>query len=319
MLGTLFTPGDATLNSANTNRDEHSTEFYLRDTTQWTSRFSTWLGLRHTRIDRSEIGTDGTGATSYAQSFTTPWVAASYAFLPGQIAYASYGQGIESSVAPALPQYANAGASMPSIKSHQFEFGVKGASDRFDWTAAYFDIVRPISGDVGTCDAGTAGSCVLALDGTDKHRGVEASLGYDGPVWGWRGGAQALHARREGSADPSINGLRPVNVPALTIKLQARYSVAQLPGMSVLAAMSYDSNRIAIVDNSVKIPSVTRFDLGLRYVQNTPSAKFTWRAGLDKRLRQASLARVPLAIRPRVPLPTRPPHLPHLSSSGPLS
>ncbi|CAN5703336.1 TonB-dependent receptor [soil metagenome] len=279
--GTAVLPADPSLVYANTDRDERSTEFYVRDVAQWTERFSTWLGVRHTRIDRSQVATDGTAASSYEQSFTTPWLAATYAIVPGQIVYASWGQGIESQVAPALPQYANSGSALPSLKSRQFEVGFKGGSDRIDWSAAYFDITRPMTSDIGTCDPAVPGSCIREADGSDDHCGVEASLGYEGPAWGLRGGVQALRARREGSSTASLNGLRSVNVPELSLKLQARYNVAQVPNLALLAGMSYDGNRMAITDNSVSIPSLTRFDLGLRYVQRTSSNKLTWRAGVD--------------------------------------
>lgn len=279
--GTAFTPGDPSTNYANTNRDERSTEIYLHDTTHWTERLATWIGVRHTRIDRSQIDTDGGAPSSYAQSFTTPWVAATYAVWPGQIAYASWGQGIQSDVAPNLPQYSNGGSALPALKSRQFEVGFKGGGDRFDWNVAAFSIVQPVSNSLGVCDPNTAGSCVLASDGTEDHRGIEANLGYEGPVWGLRGGVQVLHARREGSADPAINGMRPVNVPALSARLQARYSVAAVPGLALLTGVTYDSNRMVLPDNSVRIPALTVFDFGARYEQRVGATRITWRAGID--------------------------------------
>src|SRR5262249_45224565 len=69
----------------NTNRDERSTELYLRDALAITSQWTAWLGVRHTKIDRESALTDGSQATSFSQSFTTPSVALSFEFARDQI------------------------------------------------------------------------------------------------------------------------------------------------------------------------------------------------------------------------------------------
>ena len=130
--GTLFTPADPSLTDENTSRDERSTELYARDAVAITERLTAWLGMRHTRLDRESIRTDGSRATSYAQSFTTPWLALSYAFAPDQLVYASWGRGVESSVAPNRTRYTNANEVFTST-SRQSEIGIKGASEAFEW------------------------------------------------------------------------------------------------------------------------------------------------------------------------------------------
>ncbi len=146
-----------------TNRDERTTELYLRDAITLTDRLTTWIGLRHSRLDRQSVSTDGTAATAYRQSFTTPWVAAGFALTPDQLLYASWGKGVESEVAPNLPRYTNAGQPLPALKSRQVELGLKGASDMLSWGVAAFDIVRPLFVDVGTCDVdAVARTCATA-------------------------------------------------------------------------------------------------------------------------------------------------------------
>ncbi|MEO6407431.1 MAG: TonB-dependent receptor, partial [Burkholderiaceae bacterium] len=98
-----------------THRDERSTELSVRDAIRFGERATVWLGLRHTRLDRQSVRTDGSRATDYRQSFTTPWLAASYAFAPGQLVYASWGKGVESEVAPNRDRYANRGETLPPL------------------------------------------------------------------------------------------------------------------------------------------------------------------------------------------------------------
>src|SRR5690606_20762985 len=80
------------------NRRERSTEFFATDVIQWTPALQTWLGLRHTRLDRESVRTDGSRATGYEQDVTTPWLALAYRLDPARTLFASWGQGIESEV-----------------------------------------------------------------------------------------------------------------------------------------------------------------------------------------------------------------------------
>ena len=111
--GTVTTPADPTPTTPSTNRDERSTELYLRDRIAFGPHTALWLGARYTRLHRTTDSTDGLSHTDYSQSFTTPFAAASYAFTPGQIVYASWGRGVESDVAPDLPRYTNRGQPHP--------------------------------------------------------------------------------------------------------------------------------------------------------------------------------------------------------------
>jgi iron complex outermembrane recepter protein len=276
--GTLFTSPDPTLTDENTNRDERSTELYARDAVAITERLTAWLGLRHTRLDRDSIRTDGSRPTSYAKSFTTPWLALSYAFAPDQLVYASWGRGVESSVAPNRDRYTNASEVFTST-SRQAEFGIKGASEAFEWALTAFDIQQPVVADFGTCDV--ANSCTTQIDGTKHHRGIEATGAWHQGAWTLRGGTQWLKARREGSADATINGLQPTNVPALTLKLQAGYDVSALPGLNLQATLQHEGKRMVLPDNSASIPSFTTVNAALRYETKLAGTQWTWRAGID--------------------------------------
>ncbi|WP_235580359.1 TonB-dependent siderophore receptor [Rhizobacter sp. Root404] len=276
--GTLFTSADPSLTDENTNRDERSTELYLRDAVALTDAATAWLGVRHSRIERESVRTDGSRPTDYAQSFTTPSIALSYAFARDQLVYASWGQGVESNVVTNRPRYSNAGEVF-TTKSRQAEIGLKGASDAFDWNLAAFDIRRPRIQDFGSCDAD--GTCTTRLDGTAHHRGIEASAGWRRGAWALRGGAQWLRAKVEGSADPTIDGQQPTNVPQRTLKLQAAYDVAALPGLNLQGGLVHESARMVLPENSASIPGWTRVDAALRYETQVAGVRTTWRAGVD--------------------------------------
>ncbi|MDQ6628137.1 MAG: TonB-dependent siderophore receptor [Pseudomonadota bacterium] len=296
VAGTLVTPPGSQDPSPQANRSEHSTELSLRDAIAiGRSGTTAWLGARHTRLARSTAPTSGTDApTAFEQTFTTPFAALTQALAPGQLVYASWGQGVESDVAPTVPldptatppvpRYTNAGEALPASKSRQVEIGAKGSSERAEWSAAAFDIRRPRFDDIGRCGPL---QCTRGLVGNQRHQGVEGSAAWRGGAWGVRAGAQWLHARVEGTGDPTLDGKKPTNVPALTARLQTDWQmlpsvIAATGGLRLLAAGTYESPREVLPDNSARIPSVTKFDLGARYATKS-SAGTTWtlRAGID--------------------------------------
>ncbi|HEY9067144.1 MAG TPA: TonB-dependent receptor, partial [Burkholderiaceae bacterium] len=277
--GTAVTPPAPGPAVGNTDRDERSTELYLRDALSITPQWTAWLGVRHTKIDRESALTDGSQATSFSQSFTTPSIALSFEFVRDQIVYASWGEGVESNVVSNLPRYANAGEVF-TTKSRQAEIGWKGAAgNAFEWNVAAFDIRRPRTGDFGSCDVDA--SCATQLDGNQRHRGIETDVAWRGGPWSLLAGAQWLRARIEGSADPSSDGKQPTNVPARTLKAQVGYDVAALPGLSVRGRVVHESQRQVLPDNSAQIPGWSRVDADARYETRLAGVTWTWRAGVD--------------------------------------
>jgi iron complex outermembrane recepter protein len=278
--GTAVTPPDAALAFPNTDRDERSTELYLRDALTLNGDATAWLGLRHTRLSRSSIGTDGSQPIRYDQSFTTPFVALSHRLGADGLVYASWGRGVESAVAPDLPIYLNHGQALPALRSRQAEIGFKGSNEALEWNVAAFDITRPLAVDVGSC-RGPA-SCTRAIDGEQHHRGVEGALAVRSGAWLLQAGGQWLRARVEGSSVAASNGLEPVNVPPWTIKAQAHYTVPALHGLSLSALVSHESRRMVLPDNSARIPGVTRTGVAARYETRAAGGVVTtWRIGID--------------------------------------
>jgi len=266
----------------NTNRDERSTELHLQDAVTLSPQWSLWAGLRHTRLQRDSVrvNTGDTRATSYRQSFTTPWVALSHALTTRDQAYLSWGQGIESEVAPSRGRYTNAGQSLPALKSRQVEIGYKHSAETLDWRIAAFDIQRPAWRDVGDCD-GSDNSCSRQTDGVARHRGIEAEADWRVGPLNLRGSAMLLRARREGSRDATLNGLRPTNVPAQSLKLQAAYNLADVPGLAVLVFLTHEGDRRVLAKEDVNTPSWTRLDLAARYTHRLGRTTLVWRAGID--------------------------------------
>ena len=285
--GSATVPPDPTQTVPGTQRDERSTEIFLRDAVQVDDRFTVWLALRHTAVDRQSVGTDGSSPTSYTQAFNAPWLAASYQIDAAQMVYASWGRGAESEVVANRSQYVNAGQALPTLLSEQFEIGLKGARDQMTWSVAVFDITRPAYEDalVGqACD--TAGMCVdllqRQLDGRARHIGVEAGGSIQTGPWWLGGGLQWLRAQREGSRNTAINGQRPVNVPALAFKAQVRYTVPEAPALVLGADLAAEGDRTMLPGQSEpQIPGYAVVGLNGQWRQRSGDATLTWRLGID--------------------------------------
>ena len=191
---------------------------------------------------------------------------------------------MESDVVPGRSRYTNAGQALPVKPSEQVEVGLKAAAaDGSRWSLALFDIRRPLFTDFGACDS-TPGSCTRAADGSARHVGLEAEGQHrTGPLT-LAASLQALRARRQGAADPALNGLPPPNVPAASLKAEARWAVASVPGLVSILGLSADSSRSATLDDSLRIGGSARWDAALSWRQAAPAAELTWRAGVDNLL-----------------------------------
>ena len=275
--GSAVTAPNPALTGENTNRDERSNELYLRDRVALGADTSAWLGLRTTRLHRESVRTDGSRATNYSQTVTTPWLALSHAIASDWLVYASWGQGVESEVTPNRPRYINAGQALPALKSRQTEIGLKTGTQRVEGSLTAFDIRRPLWRDIGSCDVDL--SCEHIADGYARHRGVEASADLKWSGGGLFASAMRLHARRQGSADASLNGLTPPNVPQTTLKAQLRQDL--LPGLQAHIGVLHEGTRYATPDNSITVPAWTVADAGLRYLQGVGNQTWIWRAGVD--------------------------------------
>lgn len=286
--GSLQTPPSAGFPDANTNRDERSTEWFVRDAMQLSAQWRLWAGLRFTRMDRSSVRTsvDSDGslrATDYDRSATTPWLGLAWQLAAKTMVYGSWGRGLEIEVAPNRARYSNAGESI-AMKSRQFELGIKHGDERVEASLTMFDIDRGKTADLKTdgssCDG--AGGCLRRPDGSQRHRGIEGSLAQQWSAWTVLASAMLLDAQRSGSVQSAINGKRPENVPAATLRLNTEYRPIAIQGLALLAAVAAESDRVVLPnDDSVHIPGWTRLDLGVRWRQVDEGTTLTWRVGVD--------------------------------------
>jgi iron complex outermembrane receptor protein len=123
--------------------------------------------------------------------------------------------------------------------------------------ATVFRITRPRAGDAGACDVSQ--SCTLQMDGDDRHQGVELSAREKWGALTLDTSVMWLSAqRRNGHINPSLNGLRPTNVPDWVLRATASYAVPQVPGLSAHVGLSHEGRRAVVPDGSIELPSWSR-------------------------------------------------------------
>ena len=269
------TPGDL-----NTNRSEYTTEIALKDRIELSANTALWLGMRHTRLNRASVRTDGSRAVQDERSFNTPWLALTHQITPAYLVYGSYGEGIETDIAPNRSRYTNAGQALPALRSQQYEVGIKGQWTRTRWQASLFDITRPQSGDAGACDE--ANTCTRQIDGEARHRGLELAAGTTLGPWTLDMGAAWIEALRQNAViDASVNGQRALNVPRMTLRGLAQYRFTDVPGLRTSLRLSHEAERHATEDGSVKLPGWTTLDWAVHYDTRIQGTRTQWTLAVD--------------------------------------
>ena len=263
------------------NAQDASTEWAVKDRIKLTPRTDAWLGLRYTQLKRQSAMTDGSQATQDLRNFTTPWLAVSQQLDAGPMVFASAGQGIESEVASAdTTRYRNAGQALPTLRSHQHEIGIKNASSLTRWQATWFDITRPVSGDAWGCN--NSGTCVRQMDGEAHHRGLELNARTALRGWTWDGSATWLRARRENAtSDTTLNGQRPINVPAYTVRGLVEYRFTSVTGLRTGLRLSREGERNVTEHGEIVLPAWTTLDLTTHYDTRIDQQETSWTWGIQ--------------------------------------
>lgn len=173
--------------------------------------------------------------------------------------YASFTRGLEESgVAPGSA--VNRGQAMPASITQQIDAGVRYAlTPRLKLVAGLFQVEKPYF-NLDRND-------VFGPLGQVRNRGVEMSLaGPLAPGLTVVAGAVMIDPRLSG--DPVSRGLVgpvPVGPAPLTGQISLQYAPASWHGFSLDGALNSGSAQVASIDNRLKVPAWTEFNLGARY------------------------------------------------------
>lgn len=215
-------------------------------------------GVRQQEINTRSFDSSGNITQSYAEDALTPSLGIVVKPYEWMSIYGNYIEALESGgVAPITAD--NAGEIFSPLKAKQVEAGVKMDFGKFGSTLSFFDIERPST----FTDPVTN---LFTQDGEQVHRGMELSV-FGEPVDGFRllGSMMLLDAEVTNSAGGQINGNRPVGVPTTRVSITGDFDIKQINGLSLYSAIIYNGSTYFNPANTLKVPSVTRFNVGANY------------------------------------------------------
>lgn len=281
LFAPVVLPQDPTPTSLNTQLDSRSTDIFVYDAMRFNQQWSLWAGLRHSRLNRGSVRTDGTNATQLDQQFTTPWAALGYQWDAQQFIYLAAGQGTESEVVPNRPTvFSNFGVALPVLRSSQFELGYKRQLDRGGlFSATWFSISKPFSDDV------TQASGLLERQAgarEQRHQGLElAWLGWLTSSTSLQAQTTWLDATTVRSLDASLLGKQTPNTSKWAGAATLNWQVPELTGVTWSNRVSFASAKPVNRDNSTTIPGWAQLDSWIGWRTKLNGQPWLLRAGID--------------------------------------
>lgn len=235
------------------------------------------VGARHQKIEsRSYNYNTGAPDLSNQKSRVSPVAGLVFKASDKVSVYGNYIEAlVDGGNAPAtvgVVAMTNNGAALEPYVSKQKEIGVKYDSGNFGGTLSFFSTDRA---------TGKAVNQVYVVDGKQKNEGIELSM-YGEPKRGLRilGGVTFLDAKQV-DTDRGFSGKKAIGVPDTQANLGVEWDIPGVKGLTLTGRALYTASQYASQDNTLSIPSWTRFDLGARYLTTIGSKLVTWRARVD--------------------------------------
>ena len=237
-------------------------------------RLQLTLGLRRQKI-RADAFNYATGAfeSHYERSKTTPAVAVVFKQTDKLAFYANYVEALsQGGTAPS--NAVNANEVFPPFVAKQSEVGVKVDWGKSATTLSAFQIRRPS----GLLDANNR----YAIDGEQRNRGLELqTFGEVQPRLRLLGGLTWTQARLTKTQGGNNDGRQAAGAPEWLVKLGGEWDIPGVPGLTATGRVIHSASQPLTVDNTVRLPAWTRFDLGARYATQITGLQVVFRGSVE--------------------------------------
>ena len=247
----------------------------IGDQIRFTDAISALVGVNHANIKERDFNpTSGElRQLPYDRSENSPTASLIGKPTPWSSVYLTYIEALEEgAVAP--DDAVNKDEVLAPFVSKEWELGAKANWGGANYTVAVFSIDKAY--------AYTNAQNFFVEDGRQKDTGIE--IGVFGKVLQdltLFGGATHMSPRISGGDD---NGLVPVRVSRDIAKLRAEFDVAAIPGLTLVGGAQYYGPWYWSDDNTLKAPSTTLVDLGLRYRTTFGGKEATFRLDVNNAL-----------------------------------
>jgi len=242
-------------------------------------RLQVTLGIRHQSFEVTDIPYGSQVGTTTKNSRNSPAVAAVYKLGKQVSLYANYvealAQGKTAPLTSTAGPVTNGGQTLAPYVSRQKEIGAKFDAGNVGGTLAVFSSSRPRP-------AGVDPQLFFKNDGKEVNQGVEVTA-FGKPMRSVSvlGGVTWLDAEQKDTNAGTFDGKRTIGVPKFLANLGAEWAVPYVRNLSLDGRVVYTGSLYADSANTLKVPSWTRFDAGVRYIVAVQESPVTLRLRVD--------------------------------------
>ncbi len=232
-----------------------TTGVFVSDIIGFNDQWSVLVGGRQAQIDN--YAPDGAKVDGQSLSRFSPAAALLWKPTAASLVYFNFAQGLEPG-GTAPEGTVNVGQTMAPLVTEQYELGAKLETSGVTWTAALFDMQKPLQ----FRDA----NGYWVESGDQRHRGIELlATGQLLPELRIVAGMMYLDAEQRNTGNPATEGKQVPGVPKFTANAWVDWRIGVVPGLFLNAGVYYLDKQYFDVANLQSIPSWTRFDVGARY------------------------------------------------------
>ncbi|MCE7622207.1 TonB-dependent receptor [Vibrio fluvialis] len=237
------------------------------------------LGARLQRVETKSFDyNSGDESSSYGSTALTPSVGVVYQPMLDVSLYANYSEALlPGEIAPSTnngSDVANAGEVLKPNRSEQYEVGAKYDNGSYGAVVSLFQISKPSY----MYDSNNS----YTDNGEQRNRGIELSA-FGEPIESVKvlGGVTLIDAEIVKNADATTEGKQAIGVPKVQANVNIEWATPFVEGLTLEGRTLYTGSQYASADNSLELPSWTRFDLGARYGMKLGDNALTLRARVD--------------------------------------
>lgn len=237
------------------------------------------LGARLQRVETKSFDyNSGDESSSYGSTALTPSVGVVYQPMLDVSLYANYSEALlPGEIAPSTnngSDVANAGEVLKPNRSEQYEVGAKYDNGSYGAVVSLFQISKPSY----MYDSNNS----YTDNGEQRNRGIELSA-FGEPIESVKvlGGVTLIDAEIVKSATTASEGKQAIGVPKVQANVNIEWATPFVEGLTLEGRTLYTGSQYASADNSLELPSWTRFDLGARYGMKLGDHALTLRARVD--------------------------------------
>lgn len=233
------------------------------------------LGARLQRLEtRSFDYSTGEKTGDYSKTALTPSVGVVYQPTLDISLYANYSEALlPGETAPADSSNPTGEVLKPN-RSEQYEVGAKYDNGSYGAMVSLFQISKPSY----MYDSNNS----YTDNGEQRNRGIELSA-FGEPIESVKvlGGVTLIDAEIVKSATTASEGKQAIGVPKVQANVNIEWATPFVEGLTLEGRTLYTGSQYASADNSLELPSWTRFDLGARYGMKLGDNALTLRARVD--------------------------------------